>query len=70
MAALLPEVRLGTTESSQVALELASDGVLRYVWEGKFGPMLIEARSGVAYVNGERVTSVAELKVESPLSLE
>ena len=70
MAALLPEVRVGAVDSDQVPLELASEGILRYLWEGKFGPMLIEARDGVAYVNGQRVTSAAELKVESPPSPE
>jgi hypothetical protein len=62
MAALLPEIRIGGSDVDQVPLELASDGVLRYIWHGKFGQMLIEVRAGVAYVDGKRVTSAAELK--------
>jgi len=65
MAALLPEIRVGAVDRDQVPLELASDGILRYVWQGKFGPMLIEVLGGVAYVNGARVTSAEELKPES-----
>ena len=34
---------------------LAAEGVLRYVWEGKFGSMLIEVEAGKAYVNGAAV---------------
>ena len=62
MAALLPEIRIGGLDVDQVPLELASDGVLRYIWQGKFGQMLIEVREGVAYVDGKRVTSAAELR--------
>ena len=32
------------------------------VWQSAFGPILIEVRDGVAYVNGKRVISVAELR--------
>jgi hypothetical protein len=39
-------------------LALATEGVQRYVWEGRFGAMLIEAVDGVAYVNGERVECI------------
>ena len=63
MSALLSEVHVGDTDSPQMPLELASDGVLRYVWESKFGPMLIEARDGVSYVNGTRVTSADEQRL-------
>jgi hypothetical protein len=32
------------------------------VWHSAFGPILIEVRDGVAYVNGKRVMPVAELR--------
>jgi hypothetical protein len=56
--ALLPEVLARRGESSQVDLPLATEGVLRYVWECKYGPMLIEVREGRAYVNGKVVERV------------
>lgn len=60
---LLPEVLLGPQRTDQPALELASEGVQRYVWQSAYGPMLIEVRDGAAYVNGQRVMSMAELRV-------
>jgi hypothetical protein len=36
--------------------------VQRYVWNSAFGAMLIEVRDGVAFVNGARVASMAELR--------
>lgn len=50
-APVLPEV-LRPSPVAQVELQLASEGVLRYVWESRFGPMLIEVRQGQVYVNG------------------
>jgi hypothetical protein len=41
-------------------LSLATEGVLRYVWQSAFGPMLIEVRDGIAFVNGEPVTPIAD----------
>jgi hypothetical protein len=41
--------------SLQVELQLAAEGVLRYVWEGRFGTMLIEVREGRVYVNDSLV---------------
>ena len=32
------------------------------IWQGAFGPILIEVRDGAAYVNGKRVLSVSELR--------
>ena len=32
-----------------------AEGVLRYVWHGRFGDMLIEVKDGVVLVNGEVV---------------
>lgn len=54
-APLLPEVLLGVDVSQEPRLPLATEGVQRYVWESRFGAMLIEVREGSAYVNGQRV---------------
>jgi hypothetical protein len=57
-----PEVLLGTQPADQRPLDLATEGTQRYVWQGAFGAMLIEVQDGAAYVNGQRVTSMAELR--------
>lgn len=54
-APLLLEVLSRRDPTSQADLPLASEGVLRYVWEGRFGSMLIEVKDGRAYVNGQPV---------------
>lgn len=54
-APLLPEILTRREVSPQTDLPLAAEGVLRYVWEGKFGSMLIEVKDGRAYVNGQPV---------------
>jgi hypothetical protein len=54
-APLLPEVLLGVDDFQEPQLPLATEGVQRYVWESRFGAMLIEVRQGNAYVNGQRV---------------
>jgi hypothetical protein len=59
-APLRPEVLRLRDPSPQELLPLATEGVQRYVWESRFGPMLIEVVDGVTYVNGGRVESVAE----------
>ena len=59
-APLLPEVLLGAADGTQPELPLAAEGVQRYVWQGAFGPMLIEVRDGCAFVNGQRVEPIAE----------
>ena len=64
---LLPEVLLGPQPADQPNLELAREGVLRYVWNSAFGAMLIEVRDGAAYVNGKRVTSIQELRADDSL---
>jgi hypothetical protein len=51
----LSEVLLRRSESPQEDLPLVADGVLRYVWESRFGPMLIEVSQGRVLVNGEVV---------------
>ena len=58
----LPEVLLGAQPTDQPNLDLASEGVQRYVWQSAYGAMLIEVRDGIAFVNGARVASMAELR--------
>ena len=59
---LLPELHLGPQPADQPSLDLASEGVQRYIWHSAYGAMLIEVRDGVAFVNGARVASMAELR--------
>jgi hypothetical protein len=57
-APLRPEVLLRPALAGprpQQELPLASEGVLRYVWESRFGPMLIEVRGEEVFVNSQRV---------------
>jgi hypothetical protein len=54
------EILLGDHDREQMPLSLATDGVLRYVWQSAFGPILIEVRGGVAFVNGKPVTPIAD----------
>lgn len=65
-APLLPEVLVGAQPTDQAALPLGADGVQRYVWQSAYGPMRIEVRDGVAFVNGCRVTSIKELPAVMP----
>ena len=53
--AIFPEVRPSAMATHQSLLPLATEGVLRYVWESKFGPMLIEVVGGAIFVNGKAV---------------
>ena len=50
-----PEIVTPCEADPQASLPLETQGVLRHVWESRFGPMLIEVRDGRAYVNGQRV---------------
>jgi hypothetical protein len=59
-AHLFPEVLARRERIVQADLPLATEGVLRYVWESRFGSMLIEVRGGKAYVNGEAVASAEQ----------
>ena len=45
--------------TQQADLPLATSGVRRYVWEHRFGEMLIEVVDGAVLVNGERVEPAA-----------
>jgi len=54
-APLLPQILLTPGTPPQAELDLATEGVLRYLWRSAWGDMLIEVKDGAAYVNGERV---------------
>ena len=68
-ARLNPEVFIRPTPAAQLDLQLAADGVLRYVWECRYGSMLIEVKGGRAYVNGMAVEP-ADLKAPSTRAAE
>lgn len=53
-----PEVLARRGPSPQADLPLCAEGVLRYVWESRFGPMLIEVEGDRVFVNGARVEVV------------
>jgi hypothetical protein len=59
-ACLLPEVVNRRASTPQQDLPLAAEGVLRYVWEGRFGAMLIEVRDEKVYVNGDLVQAAVQ----------
>ena len=51
-----PDVIVGPPDAgTQPALPLASDGVRRWLWHGRFGDMLIEVAGEQVFVNGQRV---------------
>lgn len=50
----IPEMLL-RQPSAQESLPLATSGVQRWVWESRYGEILIEVIDGVAYVNSARV---------------
>jgi len=54
-AILIPEALLRSVEDRQTALSLATDSVLRYVWESRYGAILIEVSGEDVFVNGQRV---------------
>lgn len=49
------EVLVGQADDAQAPLPLATDGVQRWVWQSRFGAMLIEVIGDDSFVNGERV---------------
>jgi hypothetical protein len=61
-----PEILVGEHDREQLPLSLAAEGVVRYVWQSAFGPMLIEVRNDVAFVNGEPVTPIAVTERDAP----
>jgi hypothetical protein len=58
---LMPDVLIGAHPTDQPNLDLASEGVQRYVWQSAHGAVLIEVRDGMTFVNGSRVAPMAEL---------
>ena len=60
-APLLAEKLLRLDEPSQVPLPLATQGVLRYVWESRFGEILIEVAGDCSFVNGQLVEPLEPL---------
>lgn len=54
-APLLPEVFTRIATTPQADLPLATEGVLRHIWESRFGAILIEVREGKTFVNGQLV---------------
>lgn len=54
-APLLPEILARPEASPQADLPLTAEGVLRYVWESKFGDLLIKVKDGRSFVNGQAV---------------
>ncbi len=54
-APLYPEVLLRCSDDPQPPLPLSTDGVARWVWDSRFGSMLIEVIDDSVFVNGKRV---------------
>ncbi len=61
-AAVSAEVLLRRAEDGQAALPLAAPGVQRWVWESRYGPMLIEVIRDQIFVNGQRVELHTEVQ--------
>lgn len=51
----LSDVVIGGPADAQPSLPLSSDGVRRWAWQGRWGPMLIEVIGDEVFVNGQRV---------------
>ena len=51
----MPEVVAGEPTDDHPRLPLATEGIQSWVWQGRFGPILIEVIGDKPYVNGERV---------------
>ncbi len=63
-APLLPEKLLRQGDDGQVPLPLATQSVLRYVWESRFGSMLIEVIGDRSFVNGKVVEPPPEPPID------
>lgn len=53
------EVLIRAADGQQPDLLLASEGVLRYLWDSRFGAILIELKGGQVYVNGALVEAAS-----------
>ncbi len=51
---MTPLMRLDVADR-QISLPLATSGIQRYVWESRFGEILIEVIGNLLYVNGQVV---------------
>ncbi|WP_028999543.1 hypothetical protein [Azohydromonas australica] len=65
-APLREEVLTLREASPQASLPLAAEGIQRFVWEHRFGSMLIEVDGDEVRVNGEVVQPVPSKKPEGP----
>lgn len=54
-APLWPEVLLPPADAAQRPLPLAAEGVQRYVWESRYGSILVEVVGDRTFVNGQWV---------------
>jgi len=54
-APLSPEVLLRRAQGQDTGLPPKGEGVSRYVWEGRYGSMLIEVLHDDVFINGQRV---------------
>ncbi len=59
-APLYPEVLLRSSDDHQPLLPLSTNGVARWVWESRFGSMLIEVADDSVFVNGKRVVPLSD----------
>lgn len=46
---------------------MEAGGALTYFWDGKFGSMIIEVKTGLAYVNGKVVEPAVPVETAPPL---
>lgn len=65
-APLREEVLTLCEDSPQASLPLAAEGVQRYVWEHRFGSMLIEVEGEQVRVNGEIVQPAVPKPAQEP----
>ena len=49
------DVVIGGADDAQASLPMSSDGVRRWTWQSRYGPMLIEVIGDDVFVNGQRV---------------
>lgn len=61
----MPEALLRSDMDGQVALPLASEGVLHYVWESQYGTILNEVAGEDVFVNRQRVERHAHRAMHS-----
>lgn len=67
-APLFLETLARRDETPQADLPLAAEAVMRYVWQSKFGFMLIEVVGGRIYVDGQLVEPVEAPAATDPSS--